>query len=421
MIIYENINGQTVAHLKGSDTPLDKQTLSMLEKEYDQSYASTQRQGNAWKRFCNWANEHAPVSRLDRYIIAKFLGTYFFSIILIMAIAIVFDINENIDKFLTRNATMKEIFVDYYLNFIPYYANLFSQLFVFISVIFFTTKLAENSEIIAMMSTGVSFPRLMRPYMISAAFIALLTFTLGSYIIPKGNIKRVKFENTYKRKNVPTYTSNVQLEVDTGVIAYIGRYEDNVKTGYEFTLDKFQNKKLISHLQAYSIQYDSLSEEPYHWIIQNYQIRDLQGMREIITRGGRKDTVIRMEPQDFLITKGQQETLTTPELSRYIDRQKQRGFANIQEFEVEYWKRGSSAFATFILTIIGVSISARKRKNGMGIALGIGLTLILGYIMFQTVSATFAVNANMHPALATWLPNIVYAFIAYYFYKRAPR
>ena len=368
-----------------------------------------------------WLKAHSPVSRLDRYLIGKFLGTYFFSIILIISIAVVFDINENIDKFLTRNATMKEIFVDYYLNFVPYYSNLFSQLFVFISVIFFTTKLAENSEIIAMMSTGVSFNRLLRPYLISAAILAVMTYTLSAYIIPKGNVKRVKFENTYKRRNVPTYAANVQLEVDTGVIAYISRYEDPFKTGYDFTLDKFVDKKLVSHLQAMSVQYDSLSEEPYHWIINNYQIRDLQGRREVITKGSRLDSVIRMEPQDFLITKGQQETLTTPELGLYIERQKQRGFANIKEFEVEYWKRGASAFATFILTIIGVSISARKRKNGMGIALGIGLALILAYIMFQTISSTFAINANMHPGLAAWIPNIVYAFIAYYFYKKAPR
>ncbi len=372
-------------------------------------------------RVTEWLKAHSPVSRLDRYLIGKFLGTYFFSIILIISIAVVFDINENIDKFLTRNATMKEIFFDYYLNFIPYYSNLFSQLFVFISVIFFTTKLAENSEIIAMMSTGVSFPRLVRPYLISAAIIAVLSFLLGSYVIPRGNVKRVKFENTYKRRNVPTYTANVQLEVDTGVIAYISRYENQFKTGYDFTLDKFVNKQLVSRLQAMSIQYDSLSAEPYHWIINNYQIRDLQGRREVITKGTRIDSIIQMEPQDFLITKGQQETLTSPELATYIERQKQRGFANIKEFEVEYWKRGASAFATFILTIIGVSISARKRKNGMGIALGIGLGLILAYIMFQTISSTFAINANMHPALASWLPNIVYAFIAYYFYKKAPR
>lgn len=379
------------------------------------------KKSETWRRFREWMDEHIPVSRLDRYIIGKFLGTYFFSILLIISIAVVFDVNENIDKFLTRNATMKEIIFDYYLNFVPYYSNLFSQLFVFISVIFFTTKLAENSEIIAMMSTGVTFRRLMRPYMISAAILCILTYLLGAYVIPKGNVKRVKFENTYKRKNVPTYTSNVQLEVDTGVIAYIGRYENNVKTGYDFTLDKFENKKIVSHLQALSLQYDSLAEEPYHWILQSYQIRNFQGRREVITSGFRKDTIIKIEPQDFLITRGQQETLTTPELKTYIERQKMRGFANIKEFEVEYWKRGASAFATFILTIIGVSISARKRKNGMGIALGIGLALILAYIMFQTVSSTFAINANMHPGLAAWLPNIVFAFIAYYFYVKAPR
>lgn len=376
---------------------------------------------NIFRGIKDWAISHNPTLRIDRYIIGKFLGTYFFSIILIISIAVVFDINENIDKFLSRNASMRAIFIDYYLNFIPYYSNLFSQLFVFISVIFFTTKLAENSEIIAMMSTGMSFNRLLRPYMISAAIIAVLTFTLGSYIIPQGNVKRVKFENTYKKKNISTYTTNVQLEVEPGVIAYINRYEDRQKIGYEFTLDKFENKKLIRHLQAYTIQYDTLSEEPYHWIITQYQERNLQGMREVLTHGERLDTIIHMQPQDLIITRGQQETLTTPELSKYIDRQKQRGSANVKEFEVEYWKRGASSFATFILTMIGVSISARKRKNGMGIALGIGLALILAYIMFQTISSTFAVNANMHPSLAAWLPNIVFAFIAYYFYKKAPR
>jgi lipopolysaccharide export system permease protein len=368
-----------------------------------------------------WFAAHNPISRLDRYIIGKFLGTYFFSIALIISIAVVFDFNENIDKFLSRNAPISAILFDYYLNFIPYYSNLFSQLFVFISVIFFTTKLAENSEIIAMMSTGVSFSRLMRPYMISAAIICCLTYGLGAYIIPKGNVKRVKFENTYKRRNVPTYTSNVQLEVDSGVVAYISRYEDREKTGYGFRLDKFVDKKLISQLQAYSIQYDTLSEEPYHWVIRDYQIRNLQGSREVVTKGVKQDSIIKMEPQDFLITKGQQETLTTPELAEYIKKQKQRGFANIKEFEVEYHKRGASSFAAFILTTIGLGLSARKRKNGMGISLGIGLALSFAYIMFQTVSATFAINANVPPAIAVWIPNIVFLFIAVYVYKKAPR
>lgn len=368
----------------------------------------------------DWLNDHSPLSRLDRYIIAKFLGTYFFSIALIISIAVVFDINEHIDKYLSKNAPAKEIIM-FYVNFIPYYANLFSQLFVFISVIFFTTKLAENSEIIAMMSTGVSFKRLMRPYMISAAVICVLTFVMGAYIIPQGNVERVKFENTYRRRYAVTFTSNVQLEVDTGVIAYLSRYEDNVKTGYDFRLDKFVNKKMVSSLQAAMIQYDTLSEEPNHWIIKNYTERDLKGMREVITSGGRIDSIINMQPQDLLIQKGQQQTLTNPQLAQYIERQKQRGFANIQAFEVEYYQRGASSFAAFILTAIGLSLSAKKRKNGMGISLGIGLLLSFAYIMFQTISATFAIQANFPPMLAVWIPNIVFMFIAVYCYKFAPK
>jgi len=368
----------------------------------------------------DWLNDHSPLSRLDRYIIAKFLGTYFFSIALIISIAVVFDINEHIDKYLSKNAPAKEIIM-FYVNFIPYYANLFSQLFVFISVIFFTTKLAENSEIIAMMSTGVSFKRLMRPYMISAAVICVLTFVMGAYIIPRGNVERVKFENTYRRRYAVTFTSNVQLEVDTGVIAYLSRYEDNVKTGYDFRLDKFVNKKMVSSLQAAMIQYDTLSEEPNHWIIKNYTERDLKGMREVITSGGRIDSIINMQPQDLLIQKGQQQTLTNPQLAQYIERQKQRGFANIQAFEVEYYQRGASSFAAFILTAIGLSLSAKKRKNGMGISLGIGLLLSFAYIMFQTISATFAIQANFPPMLAVWIPNIVFMFIAVYCYKFAPK
>ena len=301
------------------------------------------------------------VRKLDRYIIVKFLGTYFFAIALIISIAVVFDINENIDKFINNNAPIKAIIFDYYMNFIPYFSNLFSPLFVFIAVIFFTSKMAENSEIIAMMSTGMSFKRLMRPYMISAAIIAALTYGLGAYVIPEGNVTRLDFEDKYRKKKKQDFVRNVQLEVDSGVIAYLGRYDGRSNTAYSFSLDKFVDKKLISQLQAYSIQYDTLSEEPYHWVIRDYQIRNLQGSREVVTKGVKQDSIIKMEPQDFLITKGQQETLTTPELAEYIKKQKQRGFANIKEFEVEYHKRGASSFAA--LSIAGTAPPNRIASN----------------------------------------------------------
>lgn len=361
------------------------------------------------------------IKRLDRYIIVKFLGTYFFAIALIISIAVVFDINENLDKFMNNNAPISAIIFDYYLNFIPYFSNLFSPLFVFIAVIFFTSKLAENSEIIAMFSTGMSFKRLMRPYMISAAFIAILTYILGAYVIPKGSETRLDFENRYKKKKKAEYVSNVQMEVAEGVIAYIDRYENYNKTGYRFSLDKFENKKMVSHLTARSIVYDSLAENKYQWKIRDYMIRELKGKREVITKGAQMDTIIAMQPQDFLISKGQQETMTSPELKAYVNRQKQRGFANTKEFEIEYHKRIAMSFASFILTTIGLALSSRKVKGGMGLHLGIGLALSFSYILFQTVSATFAVNANMPPMIAVWIPNILYAFIAVYLYRKAPK
>ena len=359
------------------------------------------------------------LKRLDRYIIVKFLGTYFFAIILIISIAVVFDINENIDRFINNKAPIEAIIFDYYLNFIPYYTNLFSPLFVFIAVIFFTSKLAENSEIIAMFSTGMSFKRLMVPYMISAAIISLVTFALSTEVIPTGSVTRLKFEELYKKKKSVNYARNIQLEVDTGVIAYMERYEDYNKTGYRFSLDKFENHKLVSHLTARRITYDSTT---YHkWTIKDYMIREMHGMREKITRGDQLDSIIKMEPQDFLITRGQQETMTSPQLREYINKQKQRGFANIKEFEVEYHRRIATSFAAFILTLIGVSLSSRKTKGGMGLHLGIGLALSFSYILFQTIAATFAVNGTMPPVIAVWIPNILYSFIAFYLYQKAPK
>lgn len=368
-----------------------------------------------------WLSSVKLLNRLDRYLIAKFLGTYFFSIILIISIAIVFDYNENIDKFTTNNAPLKGIIFDYYLNFVPYFSNLFSPLFVFISVIFFTSKLAENSEIIAMMSTGMSFERLMRPYMISAAIIALLSFVLGSYVIPQGSEKRLNFENIYKKKQRANFAQNVQLQVDTGVIAFIEHFDGETKTGYRFSLDKFENKKLVSHLTASTIKYDTLADEQYHWKISNYTIREMKGMRERITSGSKLDSLIMMEPADFLETRNQQEILTNPELKVYIEKQKRRGLGNVKPFEVEYYKRYATPFASFILTTIGLSLSARKRKGGMGLYLGIGLALSASYILFQTISSTLAFNADWPSALAVWLPNIIFTIIAFFLYKKAPR
>lgn len=360
------------------------------------------------------------LSRLDRYLMKKFIGTYIFSIILIISVAIVFDFNENLAKFSTYGAPWKAIIFDYYANFVPYFANLFSPLFVFISVIFFTSKLAGNSEIIAMLAAGVSFKQLLKPYIFSAALIAVVNFYLGSYVIPHGTVVRQNFEAKYKNNKRVTSASNVQLMVGPGTIAYIQQYDNNSKTGYGFSLDKFENKKLVSHMTASTIRYDSISEARYHWKAMNYKIRTLKGLREEIQSGDVIDTLIQMEPMDLVFSSGQQETLTSSELRQYITKQTERGSSNVVQYEVEYHKRIATSFASFILTIIGVSLSSRKRKGGMGLYLGIGLALSFSYILLQTISATFAINADTPPIIAAWMPNVLYLIIAYYCYRQAP-
>ena len=354
-----------------------------------------------------------PFKILDLYIIKKFLGTYFFAILLILAITVMFDINEKLDSFL--KAPIHATIFDYFLNFLPYFANQFSPLFTFIACIFFTSKLADNSEIIAMLSSGVSFRSLMRPYIVSAAVIAALTWVLGAYIIPPANVKRIEYTNTYVKNKRVDYGSNIQMMVAPGEIAYMSRYDNTTRTGYRFSLDKFDGKRLVSRLTANTIRWDSL----YHWQVRDYMIRDIDGIREHIKRGSRLDTMIPFEPRDFLISKNDQETLTSPQLQEYIARQKERGVANIEAFEIENERRYAMCAAAFILTVIGMTLSSKKVKGGMGINIGIGLVLSFSYILFMTVTSTFAISGYTSPLVAMWIPNMIYIVIAIVLYRRA--
>ncbi len=356
------------------------------------------------------------MKKLDWYIIKKFLGTYVFSILLLLAIVVMFDINEKLDSFL--KAPLKATVVDYFVNFLPYFANQFSPLFTFIAVIFFTSKLAGNSEIIAMLSAGVSYRRLLRPYMVSAAAIAVLTFVLGAYIIPPANVKRIEYTNTYVKNKRVDYGANIMLMVAPGEIAYMSRYDNISKTGTRFSLEKFdENKRLVSRMTAQSIKWDTL----YLWKARQYVIRDFVGEKEIIRKGAQIDTMIPFEPRDFLISKEDHETMTSPALSEYIGRQKERGVANIQSFEVEYHRRYAMTAAAFILTIIGMSLSAKKAKGGIGLNIGIGLVLSFSYILFMAITQTFAISGLTSPLIAMWIPNVVYTIIAIILYRKLSR
>lgn len=352
---------------------------------------------------------------LDIFILKKFLGTYFFATLLILLVVATFDITEKLDAFLT--APLKETIFDYFMSFLPYFANQFAPLFTFIAVIFFTTKLAGNSEIIAIMSSGVSFNRLLRPYMIGAAVIAALIFSLSNYIIPPTNIKRIDYTNKYVKNKKVTTGIDVQLMVRPGEVVYIGRFEDLTKTGYRFSLDKFNDKQLVSQLTAQTVNYDST--RMYHWTLNNYQLREFDGMRERLKSGRRLDTIIPIEPRDFIISINDQETLTTPQLSEYIEKQKERGAANIKAFEIEKERRYAVSAAAFILTLIGVSLSAKKSRGGMGLNIGLGLLLSFSYILFSTVTSQFATSGMTSPWLAEWIPNFVYLGIGLILYWRA--
>ena len=275
--------------------------------------------------------------------------------------------------------------------------------------------MAGNSEIIAILSSGVSFKRLLVPYLVGASVIAALSFVLSNYAIPPTNVRRLDYTNKYVKNKKVEEGVNIQLMVSPDVVAFIGRYDAKKNTGYQFSLDKYKGKTLVSTMKAQTIIYDTL----YKWRVQNYIVRDFDGMKESMRKGASLDTVISMEPRDLIISKNDQEMLTTPELDTYVTKQKQRGVANITQFEIEKEKRYAMTAAAFILTLIGMSLSSRKVKGGMGVNIGIGLVLSFSYILFSTVTSSFAVSGITTPRIAMWIPNAVYLIIGIVLYKRA--
>ncbi|MBO5699364.1 MAG: LptF/LptG family permease [Bacteroidaceae bacterium] len=356
-------------------------------------------------------------SRIDWYIIKKFLGTFFFSIVLILSIAIVFDLTEKLDDFFDSNAPLRAIVFEYYLNFIPYYMNMFAPLFIFISVIFFTSKMATNSEIIAMLAGGMSFRRIMFPYFFSAFLLGVGSFLMGGYVIPPASKGLLDFENKYVKRFKTEHARNVQMEVEPGVILYIESYQIRTNRGYRFSLEKFEDKTLVSRLTAERVEWVS----DYVWQLEKYVLREFDGMREHLVRGAKMDTTIMVQPSEFFITSQEATQMTNPELTNYLEKQAQRGVGNIQAFKNEFHKRFASPIAAFIMTLIGVSLSSRKVRGGMGLHMGLGIALTAIYILFSTVSTSFSVNGSMSPFMAVWMPNFVFLLIGMALYWRTPK
>ena len=299
--------------------------------------------------------------------------------------------------------------MEYYINFIPYFGNLFSPLFIFISVIFFTSKMANDTEIIAILNSGMSFRRLLKPFMISAFLLGILSFVLGNFIIPSSNSERINFENKYLKSKRYSRAKNIHMQIQPGKYIYMESFNSTRNIGYKFTLENFRNGRLSSKLKSDYIQYDTLSSK---WTINKYEIREFSDSGEIIINGAKIDTSLNLSPYDFTKRKSLVETMNMFELNDYIADEELKGSEQLVYHKIEKHKRVAFPFASIILTLIAVAIASRKTRGGIGIHLGIGILIAFTYILFMQVSTTFATNSNLPPALAVWIPNLLYMVLA---------
>lgn len=373
----------------------------------------------AYQRYIGKNLNSFYLKKIDFYIIKKFISTFFYAIGMIIVLAVVFDLSEKMDDFIENNVSIKEVIFDYYINFAPSFAVLFSALFTFISVIYFTSRMAYNSEIIAIISSGISSRRLLFPYFIGALIIASFSFVLQNYVLPYTNTKKVDFENRYeinqgKRANAG---KDLHKQIAPGVFVYFYNYRENSARANYFSLEKIEDGKLVSKLMAQNISWDTAINK---WQINNYYIREINGLDETIIHGKRLDTALAIVPDD-LKTKKDMETMNLRELNQFVDEMDQQGDMNLVSFQIEKYRRFSIPFSTFILTLIGLSVSMRKMRGGMGGQLGFGVAVSFVFILFERFSSQFAIGAGLNPFIAVWIPNIIFAVVAAYLYKIAPK
>lgn len=355
---------------------------------------------------------------IDVYIIKKFLGTFFFTLILLIFIVIVFDISEKIDDFLKRDAPLRAIVFSYYFNFVPYFMNLFSYLLTFIAVIFFTSRMASDSEIIAILSSGISFRRMLLPYFIAASILGLLSFFLANFLIPYTNRGMLAFEMQYINDPRQFSDQNVHKQIAPGTFIYLENFNMKTGIGWKFTLEKFENRQLTYKLKAERIAWDSLR---LRWTISNYIVRRLNGMEESLEKKAKLDTVLPFKPSEFLEDIEEVKIMNYFTLRDHIKKKELRGDPDVTKYMVKKYERIANPFATIILTLIGVAVSSRKVRGGIGFHLGFGLALTFLYILFMQISTVFANFGDLPPLIAVWLPNIIFGIIAFIMIRLAPK
>ncbi|MEJ6735942.1 MAG: LptF/LptG family permease [Flavobacteriales bacterium] len=359
------------------------------------------------------------LKKLDIYIIKKFLGTFFFTLLMVICVIIVFDISEKLEDFLKNNAPMKAIIFDYYLNLVPYLANMLSPLFIFIAVIFFTSKMASNSEIVAILSGGVKFNRFLRPFLICAFLLSGLSYYLNNFLIPSANKDRLDFEEVYYRNKLRNFSKDIHIKIDDGTFIYMSNFVVDLNLGNNFSLEKFNtNGELSYKLLSDNAKWDTTTNQ---WMVTNFVEREINGLEETVNSGAKKYLDINLKPEEFKRRTNYIIAMDYFELNDFIEEQKFKGSQQVVLYEVEKHQRIAYPFATFILTLIGVSISSRKVRGGIGLHIGLGLLVSFSYILFMRVSSTFAINSGMPVILAVWIPNIIYSLLAFYLMKKAPK
>ena len=357
-------------------------------------------------------------TKLDYYIVKRFLGAFLLALGLFTIIIIIFDLSEKIDDFIEHEAPFREIIFSYYVNWVPFLLNLFSPVFVFIAVIFFTSKMAQKSEIVAILASGVSYGRLLVPYVFTAIILAFVSFSLYAWIIPRADKTRVVFENEYIREREHYSKQYIKRQIRPGVIMTIETFNLNDSFGYQLNLEHMENGRLESKLGAEKLVWNEESES---WQIKNYWIREFDEEGETLTEGKQMDTMIQFDPENFFRKMDDIQMFNLKELDEMIASEDMRGTGNTFYYITEKYKRFASPFAIIILTIIGVTVASRKSRGGIGLNLGVGVLLSFAYLIIIQFFNAYGTSGSMPAILATWIPNVLFGGVAFLLYRMAQK
>ncbi|WP_443946418.1 LptF/LptG family permease [Pedobacter sp. AW1-32] len=360
------------------------------------------------------------VKIIDRYIIGKYLGTFIYTLGIFVIIIVVFDLSEKMDDFMKSGLSFWGILSKYYAGSIPFYVNMLSPLINFIAVIFFTAKMADQTEIVPILSGGVSFNRFLFPYFISASIIFSANLVSNLYVLPHTNTLKNSFENTYVKRNDPSTKTNIHMKLDEHTYIYIESFDNKTNYGYRFSLDNFNGDQLTKKIIADNIKWDSLKRK---WQLNNYSIRKIDGLKEtmIYGNGKLKDTILDMRPDDFSAYDNVVQNLTTHELSEKIKKEKTRGTGIMNDLLIEQYKRYVNPLSAFVLTLIGVALSSRKVRGGVGVSLGIGIFISFTYIVFNQFTQMFSTKGGLTPFIAVMMPTVFFTLLGLYLLKKAPK